>query len=64
MKRIPTISAYAWPRPPPCQPAKKFDTPQDNPNKPTSLPPTLLLTGILIDLKENPWDRQQRENQF
>ncbi|WP_346316603.1 SusD/RagB family nutrient-binding outer membrane lipoprotein [Chitinophaga sp. YIM B06452] len=63
MKRIPTIilclaMAAAMPA------CKKFDTLQDNPNKPTSSPPTLLLTGVLIDLKENPWDQAQRENQF
>ncbi len=43
---------------------KKFDSLQDNPNKPTVSPPALLLTGVLIDLKENPWDQAQRENQF
>lgn len=43
---------------------KKYSSLQDNPNKPTVSPPTLLLTGIEIELKENPWDQAQRENQF
>ncbi len=43
---------------------KKYSDLQGNPNKPTASPPALLLTGILIDLKENPWDQAQRENQF
>lgn len=43
---------------------KKFESLQDNPNKPSVSPPDLILTGILIDLRENPWDQAQRENQF
>ncbi|WP_126245681.1 SusD/RagB family nutrient-binding outer membrane lipoprotein [Chitinophaga rhizosphaerae] len=43
---------------------KKFDDLQDNPNKPSQSPPDLILTGILIDLRESPWDQSQRENQF
>lgn len=43
---------------------KKFESLQDNPNKPAASPPDLVLTGILIDLRESPWDQAQRENQF
>ncbi|WP_276480390.1 SusD/RagB family nutrient-binding outer membrane lipoprotein [Paraflavitalea pollutisoli] len=46
-----------------CQ--KKYDEYTDNPNKPTSVPPNLVLTGILSDMNvDDPWSLVTRWCQF
>lgn len=35
-----------------------------NNNKPTSVPPSVVLRGVLSDVKEEPWSLEHRQNQF
>lgn len=44
---------------------KKFDDYERNPNKPVTVPPNLVLTGVLSDLNgDRPWSLVSRWNQF
>lgn len=43
---------------------KSFDELYDNPNKPTSTPPSLLLNGILNSMYEAPYSDYERWNQY
>lgn len=45
-----------------CQ--KDFDTLQNDPNRATTVPPNLLLTGILSDISNGPFNETQRWGQF
>jgi hypothetical protein len=41
-----------------------FDEIGPNNNKPTSVPPSIVLRGVLSDIKEEPWSLEHRQNQF
>jgi hypothetical protein len=41
-----------------------FDEIGPNNNKPTSVPPSTVLRGVLSDIKEEPWSLEHRQNQF
>ena len=43
---------------------KKFDQYFDDPNRPTNVPASLILNGVLNDLAYRPWDLTQRWSQF
>jgi len=43
---------------------KKFDTYFTDPNRPTEVPASLILNGVLNDLAYRPWDLTQRWSQF
>lgn len=43
---------------------KSFDDLNDNPNKPTSVPPSLLLNGVLNDMVESPYTMKERWCQY
>lgn len=43
---------------------KDFEELEKNPNRPTTVPPSLLLNGALNDLYERPWSLEHRQNQF
>ena len=45
-----------------CQ--QKFDDYFSDPNRPTSVPASLVLNGVLNDLNHRPWDLTQRWSQF
>lgn len=44
--------------------SKKFDKYFDDPNRPTEVPASLILNGVLNDLAYRPWDLTQRWSQF
>lgn len=41
-----------------------FDEIERNPNQATSVPPSLVLTGVMNDMLEEPWSLEHRWNQF
>jgi hypothetical protein len=43
---------------------KDFDELENNPNKPTAAPASLVLNSVLNDLFERPWSLEHRQNQF
>src|SRR5215467_3331368 len=43
---------------------KNFDDLYQNPNKPVTVPPSLLLNGILNDMYEPPFSQYERWSQF
>lgn len=43
---------------------KSFDSLYSNPNKPTTVPPSLLLNGILNDMYEGPFSQYERWDQY
>jgi hypothetical protein len=43
---------------------QKFEDLEADPNKSTSVPPSLVLRGILVDLNSEPWGDEQRWNQY
>src|SRR5690242_17575798 len=43
---------------------KSFDSLYDNPNKPTTVPPSLLLNGILNTMYEGPFSQYERWDQY
>lgn len=46
---------------PACRP---FDSLEKNPNLPAQVPPALVLRGVLMDLHEGAWNKEQRWNQY
>ncbi len=43
---------------------KDFDEIGPNANRPASVPPSLVLRGVLTDMNEAPWTLEHRQNQF
>ncbi len=43
---------------------RDFEVLPKNPNRPGSVPPSLILRGIESDLNERPWSLEHRQNQF
>ncbi len=43
---------------------RDFDVLPQNPNRPSAVPPSLILRGIESDLNERPWSLEHRQNQF
>ncbi len=43
---------------------RDFDELSQNPNRPASVPPSLILRGVLSDINEEPWSLEHRQNQF
>jgi hypothetical protein len=43
---------------------KDFEELEKNPNRPSSVPPSLVFRGILVDFYQEPWNDVQRWNQF
>jgi Starch-binding associating with outer membrane len=43
---------------------KDFDEIGPNSNRPSSVPPSLILRGVLSDMNERPWSLEHRQNQF
>ncbi len=43
---------------------KDFDEIGPNANRPSSVPPSLVLRGVLSDMNERPWSLEHRQNQF
>lgn len=43
---------------------KDFEELEQNPNRPNTAPPSLVLNGVLFDLYERPWSLEHRQNQF
>lgn len=43
---------------------RDFDVLPDNPNRPSAVPPSLILRGIENDFAEEPWSLEHRQNQF
>jgi hypothetical protein len=43
---------------------KDFEQLEANPNRPTEVPPSLVLSGALNDLNERPWSVEHRQNQY
>lgn len=43
---------------------QKFDELEQNPNVPAAVPASLVLRGILVDLYEGSWNKDQRYNQY
>jgi hypothetical protein len=41
-----------------------FEEISQNPNQPSSVPASLILTGVLSDIHERPWSLEHRQNQF
>jgi hypothetical protein len=41
-----------------------FDELEKNQNKPNTVPPSLVLNGVLNDLTERPWSLEHRQNQY
>ncbi|MCZ8217078.1 MAG: SusD/RagB family nutrient-binding outer membrane lipoprotein, partial [Cyclobacteriaceae bacterium] len=41
-----------------------FEELEENPNRPASVPASLVLRGVLSDLNEEPWSLAHRQNQF
>lgn len=41
-----------------------FEELSQNPNAPASVPPSLILRGVLSDLNEEPWSLEHRQNQY
>ncbi len=43
---------------------RDFDVLPNNPNRPSAVPPSLILRGIESDINERPWSLEHRQNQF
>ncbi len=43
---------------------RDFEDLEENPNRPASVPPSLVLRGVLSDMHERPWTLEHRQNQF
>lgn len=43
---------------------KDFSELEQNPNRPSEVPPSIILRGVLSDLNEEPWSLEHRQNQF
>lgn len=43
---------------------RDFEELTNNPNRPASVPPSLILRGVLNDISEQPWSLEHRQNQF
>lgn len=43
---------------------RDFDVLPNNPNRPASVPPSLILRGIESDINQAPWSLEHRQNQF
>ncbi len=64
MKKIIYILAIALPMLGAVSCKKKFDDLQTDPNRPTAVPPNLVLGGVLTDVYYGPFNSTQRWNQF
>jgi len=43
---------------------QKFDDLEADPNRSTTVPPSLVLRGVLVDMYNAPWGDEQRWNQY